>query len=345
LVTFSIQAKRDTLPEVLDLLGQALREPRLPASQFEISRRERLAGLEQSKSDPATLAPRMLTRTLNPYAPDDVRYTPTIEESIERLKSVTADQITRLHKEFLGGAGELTIVGDFDPDAALPVVKQALTGWKPTQPYARIVNPTPPVVAAARHVISTPDKANATYTAGLQFALRDDDADFPALLMGNYILGSGTLASRLGVRIRQKEGLSYGVTSALTASSFDQRASLTITAIVNPKNMARLEVCVQEELKRFLDDGITADELEKARAGYLESMKVSRASDTTVATALTGYRYVGRTYAWQTELQKKIEALTPAQVGAAMRRHIDPAKLVVVVAGDFETKPNAAGGN
>jgi zinc protease len=344
-VIFSVQAKRETLPEVLELLGQVLREPRLPASQIETVRRERIAALEQTKSDPATLAPRMLTRSLNPYTPDDVRYTPTIEESIDRLKSVTHDQIARLHKEFLGGTtGELTIVGDFDPDAALPVVKQSLAGWKAAQPYARIVGPTPTAMPGARHVINTPDKANATYNAGLMFAMRDDDADYPALLMGNYILGSGTLASRLGVRIRQKEGLSYGVSSALGVSMQDQRANLTITAIVNPKNMARLEVCVQEELKRFLDDGITAEELDKARAGYLEAMKVSRASDSAIANALTGYRYAGRTYAWQAELQQKIEALTPAQVGVAMRKHIDPAKLVIVVAGDFETKATAAGG-
>src|SRR5206468_2041018 len=105
---------------------------------------------------------------------------------------------------------------------------------------------------------------------GVSFALRDDEPDFPALLMGNYILGGGTLASRLGVRVRQQEGLSYGITSALSVSAQDQRAALTITAIVNPKNMARLEVCVHEELKRFLNDGVTADELDKARTGYLE---------------------------------------------------------------------------
>jgi zinc protease len=169
--------------------------------------------------------------------------------------------------------------------------------------------------------------------------MRDDDPDMPALLMGNYIFGSGTLASRLGVRIRQKEGLSYGVTSALTVSTLDPRAGLTITAIANPKNMPRLEVCVQEELKRFVADGITPEELDRARGGYLQSLQVGRSTDAGMATALNNLRFLGRTFEWQAQLQRKIEALTPEQVNAAVRRHLDPAKLVVVVAGDFEAKP------
>lgn len=342
-ITFSVQAKRDTLPEALDLLRQMLREPRLPATSFEITKRERLASLQQTRTEPASLAPRLLSRELTAYAPDDVRYTPTIDESIQRLQAVTYDQVKRVHSEFLGGdVGELTIVGDFDPDAAIPAAKQALNGWTAKQPYARIVAQPPTLKPGARHVIATPDKANATYTAGVIFGLRDDDPDYPALLMGNYILGSGTLASRLGVRIRQQEGLSYGVTSALAVSAQDARASLTINAIVNPKNMARLEVCVQEELKRFLADGITQDELDKARAGYFDTLKVNRASDAAIAATLTSLRHLDRTFDWQAAQQRKIEALTPAQVTAAVRRHIDPSKLVIVTAGDFVTKPAEA---
>ncbi len=344
-LTFSIQAKRDTLAETLELLRHVLREPRLSATQFDILKRERLASLEQMRSDPAALAPRRLARELDPYPADDVRYTPTLDESIQRLQAVTIERVVQLHKDFIGGqTGELTIVGDFDPDAALPVAKQALNGWVAKQPYARIVGAPPPVVPPARHVIDTPDKANATYSGGLMFAMRDDDPDMPALLMGNYILGSGTLASRLGVRIRQKEGLSYGVTSTLTVSTLEPRAGLTITAIANPKNMPRLEVCVQEELKRFVADGITQEELDRARGGYLQTLQVGRSSDAGIATVLNNLRHLGRTFDWQAQLQKKIEALTPEQVNAAIRRHLDPEKLVVVVAGDFEAKP-AAGTN
>jgi zinc protease len=339
-VSFSIQAKHDTLPAVLALLRQVLREPALPAGEFEVMKRGRLATIEQMRSEPAMLAPRLLQRELSPYPRDDIRYVPTIEEGIERLKGVTYAQVTALYRNFLGGqAGELTIVGDFDPKVCLPIMKEALSDWPAAKPYERIAYPLTTAVAGSAHEIKTPDKANATYNAGLLLPLRDDDPDYPALLMGNYILGSGALSSRLGNRIRQQDGLSYGVSSSLSASSFDQRASFTITAICNPQNIGRLEKAVQEELARLLRDGVTQEELEAARKGYLQSQQVTRSSDAALAGILSALRHSGRTMTHEAGLEKKIYALTPETVNAALQKHIDPKKLVIVSAGDFETKP------
>ena len=343
-VGFSIQAKRDTLPEVLGLLRQVLREPLLPAEEFEVSKRERLAMMEQMKSEPSALGPRLLQRELSPYAKDDIRYVPTVEESIERLKAVTYAQVESLYKEYLGSQdGELTIVGDFEPEKCLPILTEALAGWKVSKPYARIPMPIPQEIKGAEHKIGTPDKANATYTAGLMFPVRDDDPDYAALVIGNYIFGSGALSSRLGDRIRQTEGLSYSVSSSLSVSAFDRRASLSISAISNPQNIGRVDKAVREELARLLRDGVKPEELDNARKGYLQAQKVGRSSDVAVAGLLSSLRHTGRTMAYEAELQKKIEALTPESILAALRAHIDPTKLVVVAAGDFEAKPATPG--
>src|SRR6185369_10951820 len=135
-----------------------------------------------------------------------------------------------------------------------------------------------------------------------------------------------------------------GVTSGLSVSSQDQRASFTISAIVNPQNLPRLQVCAMEELDRLLRDGVTADELNKAREGYLQAMKVGRSSDGALAGSLGSLRHLDRTMLWEADFEKKIAALTPEQINAAMKRRIDPKKLVVVSAGDFgdEQRPGAA---
>ena len=341
-VSFSIQARRDTLPAVLEILRQVLREPLLPADEFEVLKRGRVANLEQTLTEPAALAPRLLQRQLNPYPKDDIRYVPTIEESIERLRATTSDQITKLYREYLGSqAGELTIVGDFDTNACLPILKNTLRGWIAAKPYARIAAPIIGEQTGSQHAIKTPDKANATYNSGLVFPLRDDDPDYPALLLGNYILGGGTLSSRLGVRVRQKEGLTYGISSSLSVSSFDQRAGLTITAICNPQNIDRVQKCTQEELDRLFHDGVTQEELEQARHGWLQSQKVSRSSDSALAGMLSNLRHLDRTMMWEDQLENKIGALTPEQVLSALRKHVDPQKLVIVTAGDFEAKTAA----
>ena len=343
--SFSIQAKRETLPQVLELLRQVLREPALPADQFEVMKGERLAMIQQMKSEPAMLAPRLLQQILNPYPKDDIRYTPTVEESIERLQAATYEQVKQLYTDFLGSqAGELTIVGDFDASACLPILTNTFAGWKAAKPYVRIASPLTGAVAASEQKILTPDKANATFTAGENFPLRDDDVDYPALVMGNYILGGGTLSSRLGVRVRQKEGLSYGISSGLSVSSEDQRATFTISAIVNPQNAAKLQASALDELDRIVRDGVTAEELDKARDGYLQARKVARASDPALAGTLGSLRHLGRTMQWEDDYEKKIAALTPEQINAALKRHLDPKKLVIVNAGDFEatTKPEPA---
>lgn len=172
------------------------------------------------------------------------------------------------------------------------------------------------------------------------FRLRDDDPDYPALVLGNYILGSGALSSRLGDRIRQKEGLSYSVSSSFSASSWDERASLTLTAISNPANSPRVVKAAQEELDRLLHDGLADDELANARKGYLEALRMSRSNDATLATLLSNLRHLDRTMAYEADYEGKIAALTSDEILAALKRHVNPKKLVVVTAGDFN-KPEA----
>jgi zinc protease len=341
-VSFSIQAKRDTLPAVIAILRQVMRDPALPADQFELIQRERLAALEQMRTEPAMLAPRMLQRQLSPYPKEDIRYLPTVEESIERLRNVTRDQVAQLYHDYVGSqAGELTIVGDFDSDACLAALKDSLQNWTAAKPYARIPMPIVKEVTASEHKINTPDKANATYVAGTIFPMRDDDPDFPALVIANYVFGGGTLSSRLGNRIRQQDGLSYGVTSSFSASPIEKRATLGITAICNPQNIAHLSSDVQEELDRLVKDGITQDELDKAKQGYLQAQKVARSNDAALAGVLSNLRHFGRTMDYEADFEKKISSLTVQQVASALRKNVDPKKFVVVTAGDFDGKTAA----
>src|SRR5262249_30717137 len=155
----------------------------------------------------------------------------------------------------------------------------ALAGWKGSMPYARIDHPAPAKVAGGREVIKTPDKANAMYSAGLVLPLGDEHPDYPALVLANYILGGGSLASRLGDRVRQKEGLSYGVYSGFAASPLDRRATLTVGAIYNPVNAAKVEQAIREEVDRLWREGVTQEELDRAKQGYLQQQRVGRASD------------------------------------------------------------------
>ena len=338
-VTFSVECKREAVSAVLAVLNEILREPSFPAGEFDVLKRQTRDALEQGRTDPQALAGRTLQRKLAPYAKDDVRYTPTIEESIERLEAVTVDQVRKLYEDQLGGqAGELVAVGDFDAAPALKQVEDALKGWQSKTAYKRIDRPFFEGVKGEKIVIETPDKANAVYAAGLGFAMNDADPDDPAMEVADFLYGSGTLSSRLGVRVRQKEGLSYGVRSQFGADSVDKSARLMISAICNPKNIDKVDVAILDETDKMLKSGVTDKEVDEAKTAYLASRKVGRGGDGQVAGQLKQLLYAGRTFAYEADLEKKIAALTADQVSAAFRKYVDPSKLVIVEAGDFKKK-------
>lgn len=335
--TFTVQTKRENLPAVLALLTEILREPSLPESEFEILRGQQLASMEESRNDPRALAMIQVRRTVSPYDPKDVRYQASVDEMIDRLKNATLEQITRLHGEYLGaGAGELAIVGDFDMDAATSALEAALGNWNAKQPYARLPRLMFPDIKGSKADVRTPDKANAVYAAGEAFPLRDDHPEYAALVMGDYILGGGILSSRLADRVRQKEGLSYGVMSRTMAEPLDERASLTIMAICNPDNMPKVEAAISEEIARLLADGITQEELARAKSGYLENQLGSRANDQSLVGILADTAYVGRDMKFYADFETRISQVTPESAVAALRKYIDPERLVIVEAGDFK---------
>jgi zinc protease len=335
-IAFSVRAKHGTLPAALDLLRQILREPALDEKELELMKPSRIAAREESRKDPGSLSSDLLSRTLSPYPPDDIRANLTPDEEIAQIKEVTIDQVRRVHREFLGAKeGELIIVGDFDPEPTLKQIADILAEWKPTQPYARIERQAFLNVPGSKQSILTPDKANANYLAGLTIAMNDQDPDYPALVIGNFIFGGGSLSSRLGDRVRQKEGLSYGVGSSFTAGAEDKLGRLTINAICNPGNIGKVESAVLEELERLLKDGVTGDELGKAKQAWLQSRELSRSSDFFITDRLERGLRLDQTLNYDAELEKKVAALAPDDVHAALKKHLDPKRLVIVIAGDF----------
>ena len=124
----------------------------------------------------------------------------------------------------------------------------------------------------------------------------------------------------------------------LQASPLERRSSFMVMAIYNPDNVAKVVSGVDEELARLIRDGVKPDELEKAKTGYLQQQRVARTTDAALASALSENLFVGRTMQFQAELEQKILALTPHDVDAALRKHLDPKRLSVVTAGDFAKK-------
>ncbi len=330
-----IETTRENLPAVLRLVAEILREPSFPAKEFDQLKQDRITNTEFQRREPTSVAFNAFSRHMNPYPKGHINYVSTIDESVADLKAVTLDDVKKFYSDFYGaGNGELAVVGDFDDKEIAKLAGELFGGWKSSRPFARV----PQVyhnVAPINQAFETPDKANAFFLAGLNLSLRDDDPDYPAMVLGNYMLGGGFLNSRLAVRIRQKEGLSYGVGSSFGASALDKTGTFMANAIYAPQNVTKLEAVFKEELEKALKDGFTAEEVKAAKSGWLQSRQVSRAQDNELVNTLSNGLYLNRTLAWDAGIEKKIEALTPDQILTAMRKHIDPARITIIKAGDF----------
>jgi zinc protease len=334
--TFTIETTRENLPAVMRLIAEVLREPAFPANEFDLLKQEELANAEQQKSEPTQIAATEFGRRLSPYPKGDVRYVSTSDETVADLNASTLDHAKQFYHDFYGSSNaQLSVIGDFDEKEVATLAAELFGNWKSPKAFVRV----PSIykdVAATNQAFETPDKANAFFVAGFNMKIRDDNPDYPALLLGNYMLGGGFLNSRLAARIRGKEGLSYGVGSGINISAFDEYGRFTASAIYAPQNVDKLEAAFKEEIARMLKDGFTAEEVEAAKSGYLQSRQVSRAQDNELVSRLNTYLFVGRTLQFDADLDAKLKALTPEQIITAMRKYIDPTKITIIKAGDFK---------
>jgi len=329
---------RERLPDTLALIAQVLREPSFPAQEFTKLQRERTTDIEGRRSDPEDVAARAIARYDNPYPEGDVRYMPTVDEEVKLIESTRLDSVKDFYKRFAGGSyAELAMVGDFDPVAVKTQLEKLFGDWRTAEPFKRVPNPL--VMKRAMEIRQeTPDKANAVLAGELALPITDTSDDYPALKVANYILG-GSANSRLWERIRQRDGLSYGVYSSLEANSFEPNTTLAVEAIFAPENLGRLRTALTEELARAVKDGFTAQEVADAKEALLQERTLARAQDSGLARELARQAYLGRTFADDARVDARIAAATTEDVNRALRKYVIPDAFVEVYAGDFAKKP------
>jgi zinc protease len=337
----SMTTKREHLPALIELVGRLLREPAYDAAPLEELRRQYLASIERQRKEPDAIIARMVERHGNPYPRGDLRHAPSFDESEADVKAVSVERLKAFHRRFYSGAfGEFAAVGDMDPAAVRRALDSAIGNWRQPaagpQPYVRLPQPLVPV-PPARFVARTPDKANANLRGRLGVPLNDRHPDYAALEMANYLFGRGG-SSRLWMRVREREGLSYDVRSGLDWSSIDDHTMWNLSAIYAPANRAKVEAAVREELTRALQEGFTQRELDEARNGLLSARRLNRAQDGIVANTLASYLFLDRTFAFSQQVDDALARLTLEQVNAAWRKYMDPARLVLAWGGDF-TEP------
>jgi zinc protease len=332
----SFETPAANLDQTLMLIAEVLQKPAFPAADLDELKRGALSRIESARTDPQAIASLALRRSLSPYLSGDFRYVPTLDESVAAVNAVSLGDVQTFYKQFIGASNaEAALVGSFDAADATKRLTELFGGWKSPSPFERAVGIYKPTANDSK-VFATPDKANAVFSLAGLLKIRDDDPQFPALEIGNEILGGGVLNSRLATRIRQKDGLSYGVGSQVHADSLDAVGSFSIFAISAPQNAAKVESDTKEEMAKVIANGFTAEEVAAAKSGILSEMTLSRSNDGSLARDLAAHLYLNRDFTWDANYEKAIDSASPDAIHKAMQDFLSPDQFVTVKAGDFK---------
>jgi zinc protease len=334
----SIETTRENLIPAMKLVAEALKQPAFNAEEFEKLKQENLTQIESQKSEPTAKASEALgTLRSGHYPKNDVRYQPTMAEQTERYTAAKLEDAIAFYKGFYGASNAtFSAVGDFDEKELKALLTTEFASWKSPKPFTRVPEVFKEVKAQVKS-IETPDKANAFFIAYQPIKISDSDPDYASLEMANYMLGGGSgLSSRLMNRIRQKEGLSYGVGSQFAASPLDQSGAFVGYAIYAPENIAKLEAAFKEEIEKVLKEGFTQKEIDEAKKSWIQSRQVSRSQDNSLSSVLNSNLYLNRSMKWAEDLETKVKGLTADQILQASRKSIDLLKMSFVKAGDYE---------
>jgi zinc protease len=343
LVAASISTQREQLDDLLAVLEDLLKRPRFDQSELDELIRQSLASIDQASDDPGAVAGRTLGQHLQTLPPDHPNFVASFDAARERLQAISRDDLIDHHASHygLGPQATLSFVGDFDPDALRESLEARFGRWESQVAFDRIDSQSPeadPVLIERQ----LDDKANAVMLARFPFAMNDDHPDAPALALASHLIGGGFLNSRLSRRIRTEEGLSYSVSGGFSIGPIDTDASFFAFAAFAPENRGRLLDVFAEEVQKLVEVGFSEDEVAAGRTGFLRQLELRRASDPGLVTLLGNGLYLDRNIHYQTEFADAIEALTVDDINAAVRRHLDPDALSIVVAGDFEGASQAA---
>ncbi|MBV8379326.1 MAG: insulinase family protein [Paucibacter sp.] len=338
--TLVISAERDTLLDALALMADVMQHPLFPADAFDRIKKGGLAGLEASREQLGTKrqeAVRGLYNSGRGVKFGDPDYIPSLDERIDELRRTQLGDVRDFYTRYWSAdATRVAVVGAL-PDGLAAAVEKDFGAWKKADAprFVRHVS-TAFELPVQRVDVEAKDKTSAEATWAERLVLSEQDADYLPLALAVRVFGSGGMESRLSTRVRRNDGMTYGIGARMAAPWFGNDADLYISATFAPQNREAVIAAVHEELLRMSQDGITAEELARAKHDILEAWRQARASDGALAGSLNQHLDIGhRDWVYTAQRDAALQAVTLEQANAAWRKYIRPDGFLLSTAGDF----------
>jgi len=326
--SFNGRSLAEDLPLLLDLLADSLRHPVFPKEQIEKLRAQLLTSLAvraQDTSDMASMAFDKIVFAGHPYARPEDGYPETV-------RAIRLRDLVNFHRKYYGPRGmTVAIVGAVKPLSAVEQVADVLASWKnSSQPEQPPLPPLNPLSETTRQHVPIPGKMQTDIYMGAAGPLRKAP-DYMAASLGNSVLGQFGMMGRIGDVVREQAGLAYYAYSSLSAGVGP--GAWEVSAGVNTANVEKAINLIQREIRRFVEKGVSAEELADSQANFIGRLPLSLESNMGVANALINIERYELGLDYYRRYEKLVRSVTCEQVADAARKYLHPDRLAVATAG------------
>jgi zinc protease len=334
-VSVAARARSKDLPLVISILAEALREPAFPADELEKLKQQVIAVVQEQQSNTGYRARERFTQLIFDEA--SPFYMPSGEKVIQSINSITVEDVARFYSKFYGGRSLiLSISGDVKAREVQRQFEEAFNSFIGPESVDINVTDPAPQEETRREIVLVKEKANVDILLGSAASLRRDSTDYYAAVLANSALGESTLSSRLGLRVRDQEGLTYGINSRFRAPSL-AAGPWYVGVSVNPNNIEKAINSALNVLRDYVQNGIRQDELADEKSSAIGSFKVSLATNAGLAAAMWNAEFYRLGADYIDRYPQIIQSVTLEEINAAIRKYFRPDQLTVVIAGDIET--------
>ncbi|MEG0851326.1 MAG: insulinase family protein [Flavobacterium sp.] len=338
-LTVNINTYKESFKEVMEILGDLLVNSTFPQNELTKTINEYNTYLESSLNDPQAVAFVQVSKQTEEYAKESIFYTSTVQEQIDAYKKIKQSEIVDFYNNILGGNnGFGSVVGDLDAKTTGEILENTFGKWNSKSKYV-MAQPTFFETKKLDKEFITPDKENAVAMGKISFKMNLKSPDYPAFVMANEMLGSGGfLTARIPMRLREKEGISYGAGSFINVPVTNDVAYWLYYAFLNPTKKNAVETAAKEEISKALKDGFTAEELKSNLTSWLNERKTRLGNDGTLIALTNSYLQYGTPLEDYDTLESKVKALKIEEINAVLKKYISLDKMTSIYAGDFNKK-------
>ncbi len=340
-MTIQITAKNEHFEDFFKYIIEVMKNPKFEQSQFDLIKSQSLSSLNRPYTEPETVAALTISRLIETYQPGDLRYHFEPELAKKQMQAATVEQVKKLYQDFFNmDHAQIAITGQFDSKAVLKYLNKNMTAWKAKQGYARLSSSHQDYSAQKVHALAE-QREFGNYQGLLTLPVGVDHPDAAALIVFSHILGDSQLSSRLAMELREKNALVYGFGSDLNLDAYSDVGALMISANYTAGKSAQVSQVVHKVLTDLLTQGVTAQELEAAKANIMKQRVTSLEDERRIHRMLNGQLERNKTMQSRALRDQEFAKLTQSDVNAVIKKYIKLNHLVEVMADQYASD-NAA---